>query len=182
MQTFFDNINGETLANLTGASKFLNSPDSERFLTTFDADSHGDNYGSTIRGYLIPPATGTYNFWIASDDSSELRISSNASAASAVVRASVNGHTDPKQYNKYGSQASAGITLTAGQVYYVEVRQKDGGGGDHATVAWQGPGMTAKEIIPGAIWLHFCRTTRRRFPARRCKSARAPTSGRPWER
>lgn len=165
MQTFFDNINGETVANLTSASKFPNSPDSERFLTVFDADSHGDNYGSTIRGYIIPPVTGTYNFWIASDDSSELRISPNASAGGAVVRASVNGYTDIKQYDKFGSQASSGIVLTAGQAYYVEVRQKDGGGGDHATVAWQGPGMASKEIIPGRYLAPFLQNYAPTIPA-----------------
>ncbi len=59
VQTFFESINGDAVTNLTTNSKFPNNPDSERFLTSFDASSHGvENYGSTVRGYIIPPATG----------------------------------------------------------------------------------------------------------------------------
>lgn len=47
------------------------------------------------------PETGDYRFYIASDDSSELRISTDDTKANAKKIAGVRGHTNPKQFNKY---------------------------------------------------------------------------------
>jgi hypothetical protein len=41
------------------------------------------------------------------------------------------------------------IALTAGQRYYIEALQKDGGGGDHLAVGWQLPSGTLERPIPG---------------------------------
>ena len=148
VRTYFENITGSTLADLTSSPNFPNKPDSEQYLTAFDGLSHGDNFGSTIRGYLIPPVSGTYQFWIASDDASELRLGTNATPASATVRASVAGYTDQYAWTANASQQSATVTLTAGQAYYIEARHKEGGGGDHVAVAWTGPGIT-RQVISG---------------------------------
>jgi autotransporter-associated beta strand protein len=154
VRTYFENITGGTVANLTGNARFPNNPDSEQFLTSFDGTEHGDNFGSTIRGYMIPPTTGTYQFWIASDDASELRIGTNATPASATVRASVAGWTDPYAWTANASQQSATISLTAGVPYYIEARHKEGGGGDHVAVAWTGPGIT-RQVISGLYLAPF---------------------------
>lgn len=148
VRTYFDNISGGTVANLTGNSRFPNTPDSQEFLTSFDGGDHGDNYGSTIRGYVIPPASGNYQFWIASDDSSELRISTNSTPGSATVRASLSGSTSRYNWTAKSSQQSALISLTAGVAYYIEARHKEGGGADHVAVAWSGPGIS-RQVIAG---------------------------------
>src|ERR1041384_4252154 len=44
----------------------------------------GDNYGQRMRALLIPPATGQYVFWIASDDNSILYLSSDEDPAHKV--------------------------------------------------------------------------------------------------
>jgi hypothetical protein len=49
------------------------------------------------------PETGDYRFYIASDDSSQLRLSTDDSKVNARRIAGVNGHTNPKQWNKYVS-------------------------------------------------------------------------------
>ncbi len=149
VRSFYENIAGNTVANLTASANFPNSPDSQQNLPSFDGGlNHADNYGDTIRGFLIPPTTGSYTFWIASDDGGELRISPNATPASAVVRA-----TNANAVNQYawgtGAQQSAPIALTAGTPYYIEARHKEGTGADHVAVAWQGPGIT-QQVIGGA--------------------------------
>jgi len=45
------------------------------------------------------------------------------------------------------SQKSALMYLKAGYPYYIEAQQREGGGGDHVAVAWQGPGI-AKTAVP----------------------------------
>lgn len=147
-RTFYENIPGGNVSNLTSSSRFPLDPDSEQYLPSFDGDGHGDNFGSTVRGYLIPPTTGAYRFWIASDDASELRLGSNSNPASATVIASVAGWTDRYAWNNAASQKSAEITLQAGQPYYIEARHKEGSGGDHVAVAWTGPGIS-QQVIPG---------------------------------
>lgn len=149
VRSFYENITGTNVNNLTASANFPNRPDSQVNLPSFDGGlEHGDNYGDTIRGFLIPPTTGSYIFWIASDDGGELRISTNATSASAVVRA-----TCANAVNQYswgtGAQQSVALSLVAGTPYYIEARHKEGGGADHIAVAWQGPGLT-QQIIGGA--------------------------------
>lgn len=149
MRTYFEGISGSSVSNLTSATaKWPNRPDSEEFLDAFDGGEHGDNYGSTVRGYVIPPVSGSYRFWISSDDSSQLRLGTSANPASAVTIASLSGWTNRYSWPDSGSQMSGLVTLTAGQPYYIEARHKEGGGGDHVSVAWTGPGI-AKQLLTG---------------------------------
>ncbi|MDB6172981.1 MAG: hypothetical protein JWL59_2292 [Chthoniobacteraceae bacterium] len=150
VRTFYENITGNNVSNLTSNARFPNSPDSQQTLTSFDGGTeHGDNYGDTLRGLLIPPVTGNYTFWIASDDGGELRIGTNATPASAVVRATVANATNQYQWNANAAQQSVALPLVAGTPYYIEARHKEGGGADHIAVAWQGPGIS-QQVIGGA--------------------------------
>lgn len=153
IRTFFNGIAGTSVASLTSSANFPERPHSEATLTSFDSGTaKGESYGSTVRGYVIAPATGNYTFWICTDDAGELRISPNTDPASAIVRASLSTWANPNEWTRSSTQQSSAVALTMGQAYYIEARHKEGGGGDHIQVAWQGPGMTAKEIIPGT-WL-----------------------------
>lgn len=152
--TYYENINGTALVDLTGNANFPYNPTSEVYLTSANDANHGDSYGSVMRGFVLPPITGTYTFWIASDDVGELRISPDANPANAVVRASNPTYTDPNVYTKFASQKSIALTLTAGQPYYIEARQKEGNGGDNLSIAWQPPGLT-RQVIPGRFMAPF---------------------------
>jgi hypothetical protein len=151
IRTYFENIPGNYVADLTNHSRFPNNPDSAESLSSFDGLAHGANFGSTIRGYVIPPVTGTYQFWIASDDASELRLGTSADPATATGIASVpdDSWTNPYQWTKFTSQRSVTRNLTEGQAYYIEARHKAGSGSDHVAVAWTGPGITTQQVIPG---------------------------------
>lgn len=125
-------------------------------LWAFEAPSNnGTNYGARIRGYLCPPLTGNYTFWIASDDKSELYLSSDENPANKTKIASVNGHTSVRQWNKYATQQSASIHLTAGYQYYIEALHKEASGGDHLAVGWQLPDGTMDRPINGNRLIPF---------------------------
>lgn len=101
-----------------------------------------DNFGRRTCGYIVPPVTGTYTFYIASDDQSRLFFSTdttpvNTNPALSNQIAEVpdpagggNGWTNVDEWNKYSEQASAPISLTTGQYYYVEALQKEGAAND----------------------------------------------------
>ena len=86
--------------------------------------------------------------WIASDDNSELWLSTDTSPANATEIAYVPGWTSSRAYTWYSQQKSAAISLVAGQSYYIEALQKEGGGGDNLSVAWRLPTDTADPTVP----------------------------------
>lgn len=141
-------LNGsQSLADLTNSIYFPHTPDSLGFASNFQAPvNFADNYGQRLSGYLIPPATANYTFWIASDDGGELWLSTDASPANKRRIAYVNGSVSANQWTAQGNQQSVSIPLVAGQAYYIEALQKEGGGGDHLSAAWQSPSISRTVI------------------------------------
>ena len=115
--------------------------------TPVDSDDH---YSQWVRGWLIPPTTGDYLFWIASDDRGELRLSPSADPAEAVPIANVPYFTGHLVWNKYPEyQESDAVTLHANTPYYFEAFMTEWDGGDALSIAWSGPGF-ARELISDA--------------------------------
>ena len=115
----------------------------------FEAPLNWGQYHLTrMRGWVRPPASGQYTFWIASDNSSELWLSAGTDPANAKRIASVPrfGWVDPRQWTKFRSQRSESIRLEAGQSYYIEAVQEQTSGADNLAVAWQGPTITQAVI------------------------------------
>lgn len=116
----------------------------------FEAPTNvGSNFGSRFRGYVCVPVSGNYTFWIASDDHSELWLSTDADPANKKRIAHVWGWTTPRQWTKYSTQQSAPVALVAGQQYYIEALYKEDEGGDNMAVGWQLPDGTLERPIPG---------------------------------
>jgi hypothetical protein len=113
-------------------------------LVDFTAQQNvGDYFSRRLSGLITAPATGSYTFWIAADDAAKLFVSTDATPANkGTLRASLSSYTSFQNWTANTSQQSAPITLTAGQSYYVEVQHIETGGGDHVSVAWQGPGFS----------------------------------------
>lgn len=159
---YWTGISGNTLLTLKSHAAYPNHPtgsDQLINLESVDWNNPSDNfqwadsYGERIRGYIHPPVSGQYVFWISGDDHCELLISSSDDPAKKVRSAYVYGWTGYRQWNKYSTQKSAPVTMVAGQRYYVEVIHKEAGGGDHVSVGWSKPGeVTASPsgVIPGA--------------------------------
>jgi hypothetical protein len=142
-------ITGIAVSDLTSNANYPNSPTSSSKIYSFEsAYNYGDDYGQRIRGYVVPPTTGSYTFWIASDDNSELWFSTSADPAGKALIASVTGYTNANEWTKFTSQQSTPVTLTAGQKYYIEALHKEGASGDHCEVGWQGPGITGEAERP----------------------------------
>jgi rhamnogalacturonan endolyase len=154
LREWWTGISGEAVSNLTSAPAYPNSPVGAQYLTTLEGPTNwADTYGSRIRGYLLPPTTGDYTFWIASDNNSQLWLSSDATPTNAVLIAHITGTgtdswSNPKQWDKFTTQQSALLALTAGHKYYIEVLHKEGVGTDHLAVAWQEPGLS-RQVIDG---------------------------------
>jgi len=150
LREVFTNITGSSVANLTSSPKFPYNPDIRTYQTNFESPtSFGDNYGTRMRGYVVPPVTGNYTFWIASDDNSQLYLSVGDSPYKARLIAYVNTYTSSRQWDKETNQRSAPIFLEGGKRYYIEALHKEGTGGDNLAVGWQLPDGTYERPIPG---------------------------------
>ena len=113
-------------------------------------------YGTHVRGYLYPPQTGSYTFWIASDDQSQLWLSTDENPVNAVQIASVPGWTPAATLTTFGGaggpeQESSPVPLEAGRGYYIEALCAQGTGGDNLAVAWQGPSIPTRQVISGTF-------------------------------
>jgi hypothetical protein len=152
LREYWLGIPGPAVSDLTNSPNYPNNPSGSDYIPTFETPQNwADNYGTRVRGYITAPDTGTYVFWISSDDNGELWLSTNDNPANKSLIASVPDWTNPLEWNKYSQQQSAGISLTAGQKYYVEALQKEYGGGDNLAVGWAKPGQASSgpsEVIP----------------------------------
>lgn len=105
------------------------------------------NYGMRLRGYVVPPLSGSYTFYLAADDSARLKLSTTASPAARVQIASVDSWTGRRQFDKSASQTSAPVRLTAGQPCFVEVLVVNAGNYGLVNVEWLRP-EGVRETIP----------------------------------
>jgi hypothetical protein len=148
----WNDIKGETV-DLVPVNE---APDVTMELTLFMApDDVGVDFSARIRGVLTAPMTGSYTFWVSSDDNSELNLSTDASPANKVRIAHVTGSpawTGYREWNKFPTQQSAPVMLEAGKQYYIETLLKEDIAEDHIAVGWLKPGQVGSEpseIIPG---------------------------------
>ncbi|MBN1482850.1 hypothetical protein EH223_13115 [candidate division KSB1 bacterium] len=138
------------LSGLLNNSRYPDQPsNSEKIINWEIPTDVSDNYGTRIRGYLHPLTTGSYIFWIASDDQSQLFLSTDGDPANAEKVCEVTSWTNSREWNKEKNQKSAAIELKAGKHYYIETIHIEGTGGDNLAVAWQAEKAKEKEIIAG---------------------------------
>ncbi len=148
----WNNVSGTLISSIP----ITTPPSLTEELSIFQSpQSFGDNYGQRIRGYVCAPETGNYIFWIASDDNSELWLSTNEKPDGKVKIAYVSGSTSPRQWTKYSSQKSASIYLIKGQKYYIEALHKEGTMADNCAVGWQLPSGIQERPIPGSRLSQF---------------------------
>ena len=104
-------------------------------------------FGRRIRGYLTPPASGEYRFWVYGDDYAEFWLSADASTA-RIQRIAFNHWWNFREdYQQYPGQSSFPRQLEAGENYYFEIFHQGDETNDYFGVAWQHGSMPEPEII-----------------------------------
>ncbi len=155
LREYWTGIGGTSLQSLRKARGYPNAPNGSEQLTSFETyRTLEPDYGSRIRGYVHPPVTGDYRFYITSDDNSGLWLSTDETPDNAVYIAGVSKWSGLREWDRYGEQASGSIRLEAGKKYYIEALHKQGDGKDNLAVGWQ-RGEGAIEVIDGAFLSPF---------------------------
>ena len=154
----WEDIGGSTtIQGLRNNTNLLqNTPTFTQNLNSFEAPTNIlDYYGVRIRGYVCPPVSGNYVFWVAGDDNAELWLSANDQPNNLSRIAYHSLWTQPQQWDLFATQKSAAVNLQAGQRYYVEALMKERNGGDNLAVGWQLPNGTLERPIPGNRLIPF---------------------------
>ncbi|HUU15935.1 MAG TPA: PA14 domain-containing protein [Sedimentisphaerales bacterium] len=162
LEWWFDIGAGNAVTDLINNPNYPDNPtgsamvDSVELPTTKPAslwEGDVDNYGARLQGYIYPPATGDYTFWITGDNGSQFWLSTNFDSSNVVMMCEVPGTqwTGDREWDKFpDDQESTPVTLEAGQKYYVDVWFKEGSGGDGVAVGWEGPEIgEGPEVISG---------------------------------
>lgn len=150
LREVWNNIGGVSIGDLTSDARYPNTPDATNYVTDFfeSPSDIAENYGQRMHGYIIPPATGNYTFWIATDDAGELWLSTDEGPANAQRIAYVASWTAAREWTKEPNQQSAPIRLEKDRAYYISALQKEGGGGDNLAVRWLRPDGVDEGPIP----------------------------------
>jgi hypothetical protein len=144
--SFWGAINGTPVDNLYQDPRWPASPDMTAAVFAFNSrdalpNDSKDNYGASIEGFLTPAESGSYRFFIYSDDASQFFISSDDKEANLAQIAEETGccnfFTEPDS-----ARTSEPVALTAGKKYFVRMVYKEGGGGDYGQIAWRKEGDT----------------------------------------
>ena len=107
------------------------------------------NYGVRWSGYIIPPATGSYTFFLRADDQGEFYLSKDespiASDAKPIAEVSNWAYSWPQD----GTGVSKPVSLKIGKKYYFELLHTQLGGEGFGQVGWSGPSYMVERPIPG---------------------------------
>lgn len=118
--------------------------------------NYADNYASRVSGLFVPAETGKYVFFVAADDDTDVFLSTDENPANKRLIAQETAWSDARQWitspasdvNQKRSDwftpdqgmtypYQEGIDLVKDQPYYIEVVQREGGGGDHLGVTFK---------------------------------------------
>jgi hypothetical protein len=145
----FDDFSTPTFAPLAARTTPPTTVDFN--LSVFDTpEEEGDNYVDRVTALFIPAVTGSYVFFLSSDDDSDLFLSTDATPAHKQMIAQEASWSNTDQWLTPGGGASlasqkrsdqwtnssgvapfkTGIALVAGQKYWLEAVHHEGTGGD----------------------------------------------------
>lgn len=122
------------------------------YFTVPEADQNaGNQFGRRIRGVITIPTTGTYHFYLASDDGGALLLNpAGPSRFGKSLAAYCHANVGYRSFTTHGHQKSQAYALSAGQKLYFEILYVDLGGSDHASLAWTGPGISSPVVLPSS--------------------------------
>jgi ferric-dicitrate binding protein FerR (iron transport regulator) len=131
---WWGNMPTNTFGDLRNNPGFLNHPDGWNIANQLDLQPVKTNhFGMRFCGYLHPPVTGDYEFWVAGATYTELLMSPDDDPDRKVVIAI----TEPR-YSGFSEWAPP-VPLVAGRIYYIEAIVLVATGEGSFSVAWKRP-------------------------------------------
>lgn len=123
------------------------APDSTQVLTRFETPrDHAEKFVARLRGYLTPPETGEYYFYVAADDQGELWLSTDETPEKVALCVKTETYGNYRVWDKENRRSKA-VRLVKGQHYFVEALLREGEKSDHLSIAWSPVADDAPEVV-----------------------------------
>jgi len=155
----FHDISGARMGDLLVHSKWPNSPDYEGVAAYAEWPQSGDinvnppgnvrdNYAIHMLGFVHPPETDEYQFFVAADDATVLFLSTDETPANKQLIAVEPSWNGVREFGQTRNRwvvdvdtdrqinGSAPVRLEADKAYFIEAITKEGGGGDNLAITW----------------------------------------------
>ena len=150
LREYWTGIGGVAVEDLLKNPRFPDRPSGTSQETALEGPADfANDYGTRLRGFLHPPQTGPYTFWIAGDDQYELWLSTDDRPENRRKIAWGHSARNRRDWCDEKGFRSDPVPLAGGRRYYVEVLHKDGTGSDHVSVGWRLPDGSLERPIPG---------------------------------
>ena len=154
-ETWSNLSSGTAIVSLKSSSAYPSAPDTTSIIsgllespTTLDS-----NQGERLRGYLHPPVSGEYRFWLAGGDSAQFLLSSDEEPIHATSLITADASSGYRAFDTYtvDVQRSISVTLQAGRKYYFEVVHQATTNTSRASVAWTIPASADSPFEPRKV-------------------------------
>ena len=119
------------------------------YLGSYLKGAGSTDYGVRWRGYVIPPATGAYTFYVRADDQGQFFLSSDDTPAHLSPTPIADVASWAFAWPTGGGGVSKAVSLTIGKRYYFEFLHDQGIGPGYGQVGWRGPKYMTERPIPG---------------------------------
>ncbi len=147
-----DSIN--SIDSLTASREYAKGPGASEWRPQFDRPDipYTNYYGARARGYITPPTTGDYRFWVHSSDEVKLWLSLDnnqigPNTEPLLSLSNIEGVQYEEDWRKYPRKRSGTIRLKANTRHYFEALFVDRTGPGVFKVSWEEPGIQRPELI-----------------------------------
>jgi ferric-dicitrate binding protein FerR (iron transport regulator) len=160
LREWWTGIPGAQVNHLLYHANYPVHPSARDFVEAFESpEIRTNNVGCRLVGYVHPPVTGEYTFWIAASGDAVLWFSMDEDPANKVRIAAAPGG-EPRDWDAQprarGAEMpkSPRVALLAGRRYFIQAVLKTADRPGHLSVAWQRPGGQ-RELLSGEFLSPF---------------------------
>ncbi len=139
----FSGIFGGSVDDLLNSPQFPGSPDDVSYVTNAEIAGTLGVVGYQLVGFVHPPLTGNYEFYVAGDNTSTRLYVSTTTNESDKVEHLISGDNGFRNF----STPSVQVALEAGKKYYIEALGKRQWGGGSFAIGWRYDSWPAAELV-----------------------------------
>jgi len=144
---YWENISHGSLKEAVNKGVLNNPPDSQEVLSEFETPrNRAENFIARVRGWVSPPETGDYYFYIAADDEGELWLSPDETPEKKSLCVRTTAFCLYRTWDKE-KHRSKPVRLEKGRSYYAEALMREGQRSDHLSIAWSPVASDTPELI-----------------------------------